>query len=137
MSVFGNGQAIIMMDDSETDLHLAERCYRRSKLENPWLGFCEQEELFDYLEAVKEGREAMPALVLLDINMPDLNGFEMIERIRKDAFFAELPMFLMFTHSDRSSDRERASAAGASGYWVKPADLEEYVELFDRLVQAA
>lgn len=134
-STFGNGGGIIMVDDSEADLHLAERCYERSRVANPWRAFAEVNRFLRHLfDEVLAGTAPMPALVLLDLNMPEMDGFEVLDRIRAHPRFGELPAILVFTHSDRESDRQRALQKGATRYWIKPSDVDSYVELFDSLL---
>jgi CheY-like chemotaxis protein len=131
---YGNGNAIVMVDDSETDIFLARRCYRRSKLTNEWLSFDAPQAFLDHLGRVKAGEAPMPALVLLDINMPRLTGFDVLECTKADPYFETLPVFVMLSHSDLVEDRERASALGASGCVTKPNDLAAFTAYFDSLV---
>lgn len=131
---YGNGNAIVMVDDSDTDIFLARRCYRRSKVSNEWLSFTSPRAFLDHLGTVKAGDAAMPALILLDINMPGLNGFDVLERTKADPYFATLPVFVMLSHSDLVDDRERAEALGASGCVTKPNDLAAFTAYFDTLL---
>jgi CheY-like chemotaxis protein len=75
----------------------------------------------------------MPAVVLLDINMPGLDGFEVLQRIREREAFAQLPVIMMLTNSDNPRDIERAAELGANGFQTKPATMKEYVRFFDSL----
>ena len=71
-------------------------------------------------------------LIITDINMPDINGFEMIRFIRENEHYAEIPLIIVSTESSRR-DRERGLAQGANAYLVKPfkpADLKEIVGRF-------
>ena len=81
--------------------------------------------LFD-IRLVKEGEQALALLkrekidlVLLDIEMPGYNGFELLEFMRKDAALAGIPIIFVTTHATPSFIR-RAAAAGAQGYILKP-----------------
>lgn len=73
----------------------------------------------------------MPALVLLDLNMPGMNGLDVLEATRKQPEFAELPVFCMLTSSSDPNDRQRAERAGVSGFFTKPDDLQAYIEFFN------
>lgn len=87
----------------------------------------------DGMEAVEvllggEGRsgyaqDALPRLVLLDLNMPRLNGFEVLERLRADERTRQLPV-VIFSGSDQRSDMLEAERLGANGYVRKPVDFE-------------
>ena len=87
----------------------------------------------DGMEAVEvllggEGRpgdaqDALPRLVLLDLNMPRLNGFEVLERLRADERTRQLPV-VIFSGSDQRSDMLEAERLGANGYVRKPVNFE-------------
>ena len=83
------------------------------------------EPLFD-VRLVKEGEQALALLkrekvdlVLLDIEMPGYNGFELLALIREDPAFAQLPVVFVTTHASRGFI-QRAAEAGAAGYIIKP-----------------
>lgn len=77
----------------------------------------------------------MPALVLLDINMPRMTGPEVLERVRTIPYFSDLPVFCMLTSSTDPADRARVERLGASGFVVKPNQPDDYVEFFDALAE--
>src|SRR5262245_34169419 len=66
---------VIMVDDNDSDIVLAKFCYQDAKVPNPFVGMHSGSELLDYLESVVAETAAMPAIVLLDINMPGMSGF--------------------------------------------------------------
>jgi DNA-binding response OmpR family regulator len=68
-----------------------------------------------------------PDLVLLDLNLPKINGFEVLRRIRASPRFKDLPV-LVVTSSDSPTDRSAASALGAS-YFRKPVTYDEFVKV--------
>jgi two-component system, response regulator len=125
--------AIAMVDDNPGDLELARTCFELSRLTNPWLQFERGLDLLDHLERAKLGEHHLPALVLLDINMPQMNGHQVLERVRGDAYYDVMPVFCMLTGSQEPSDRERAARHGANGFMVKPDTLQELVEFFNSL----
>lgn len=124
---------VVMVDDSADDLVIAERCYRRSQLDNPFLTLSGGRALVEYIEAVDRGDRPLPAIVLLDINMPDMTGFEALAAIRAMPSFQTLPVIMMLTNSDSPRDTERSIALGASGLQTKPLRLHDYVAFFDGL----
>lgn len=129
-----NKHEIIMVDDNDGDLFLAEQCLLESSVKNPWLPFTSGPAFLRHLAEVRHQRAAMPALVLLDINMPAMTGLEVLEVVRKDDYFRELPIFCMLTSSDQPGDRAAAEELGANGFVVKPSDPTEYVAFFDSLL---
>jgi len=130
---FGPGRAVVMVDDNPGDRVLARLCFERSLLEGAWLELSGGRALLDHLAAVKRGEAPLPSLVLLDINMPDMTGFEVLEAVRADAFFEALPVFCLLTSSADPRDRERGKALGASGFVTKPHDINDYIAFFDML----
>lgn len=121
---------VVMVDDSHDDILIARRCYRRAGVKNEFLAFEGGQDLLDYLDRVDAGDAEMPALVLLDINMPDLNGFDVLSRIRAHESFRQLPVIMMLTNSDDPADVRRAKENGASGLQVKPVRVKDYVDFF-------
>lgn len=128
-----DGGPIVMVDDSPDDILIARRCYRRAGLPNPFVTLDGGTALLALLDEVEVGEAPMPALVLLDINMPDINGFEALAKVRAKAAFRELPVVMMLTNSDDPRDRDRALENGASGLQIKPTRVKDYVAFFASL----
>lgn len=124
---------IVMVDDSEDDIVIAQRCHRRAGLRNPFVALPGGQPLLDHLAQVEAGRAPMPALVLLDINMPDISGFEVLHKIRSNDTFRQVPVVMMLTNSDDPEDIRRAKEGGASGLQVKPTRVKDYVAFFESL----
>ena len=72
-------------------------------------------------------------LILLDLNMPDMSGFDVLAQLRRDPEFAEIPIVVALTNSDNSRDRERIIQLGANGFRTKDADLNDYIAFFNSL----
>lgn len=73
-------------------------------------------------DAVRTAKEVKPDLVILDLHMPELDGFAVFEELRREVAFTELPI-LALTASAMQGDRERALAIGFTGYITKPIRL--------------
>ncbi len=123
----------MIVDDNDDDLFVAGECYKRSGLQNELLTFKSGEAFLAYLEQVADGTKPMPALVLLDINMPGLNGFQVLESVRHQPRFACLPVMMMLTNSDFGPDVELSEKLGADGYRTKPLAMRDYIAFFDSL----
>ena len=78
------------------------------------------------LEALKKLQKNLPALVILDVNMPQLDGWSVLSSIRATEETRALPV-LMCTNKDLVSDVERAEVLGATGYIPKPFEIERVV----------
>ena len=124
---------IIMVDDSKIDISIAQRVHKRSDLPNPFLSFSSGPDFLVYMKKVKTGEEPTPALVLLDINMPMLNGFDTIAELRKQEEFSDIPIIIMLTNSDDPNDVEKARELGANGFQTKMFEIEKYVAFFNSL----
>jgi CheY-like chemotaxis protein len=79
-------------------------------------------EASDGVEALKSAREVRPDLIILDLHMPGLDGFGVIQELRRDASFADTPVMAL-TASAMQGDRERAMSVGFTGYITKPIRL--------------
>lgn len=121
-----------MIDDDPLDLRIARRCHARSGIERPLCTFEEADDLFAYLDAADRGEAPPPSLLLVDIRMPVISGFEVVERVRARGA-AALPPIAMFTTSDLDSDKQTAGALGCSAYLVKPPSTAQFIALFKAL----
>lgn len=79
-------------------------------------------EASDGTEAVRAAREILPDLIVLDLHMPVLDGFGVLQELRRDQRFASTPIVAL-TASAMQGDRERAFSAGFTGYIAKPISL--------------
>jgi two-component system, chemotaxis family, chemotaxis protein CheY len=77
-------------------------------------------------------RECDPAVIITDINMPRLDGFGFIERVREDAAYRAIPILVLTTES-APEKRDRARQAGATGWIVKPFNPEKLVDAIRRV----
>ena len=113
---------ILVVDDFSTMRRIIRGLLRES-------GYGNVEEAEDGVAALDALRNAAFDFVISDINMPNMNGFELLAQIKKDETLAHLPV-LMVTAEARREDIVRAAQEGAAGYIVKPftkATLEEKV----------
>jgi two-component system cell cycle response regulator DivK len=78
-------------------------------------------------EALTLATEHRPALILMDIQLPDMDGVEALGRLRKEARTAEIPVLALTAQAMRG-DRERFTAAGFDGYVAKPVDIDGLLE---------
>lgn len=124
---------IVMVDDNEIDLDLARRFYKFSDLQNPFISFSSGMQFLEHMEQVKRGEVAVPCLVLMDINMPEMNGFETLSEIRKQPEFADIPVVVMLTNSDNPADIRKSQQLGANGFQTKQFEFNKYVSFFNSL----
>jgi two-component system chemotaxis response regulator CheY len=87
----------------------------------------------DGLEALQRlGEHADIDLILLDINMPNMNGLEFLDKIKRDAALADIPVIIVSTEG-KEDDTIRGLEAGAAAYIKKPFRSEEILVIIDRL----
>jgi signal transduction histidine kinase len=83
------------------------------------------------LEGIEKANQIRPDLILMDINLPDLDGFTAVTRIRSFSHLADVPIIALTARSV-SDDRQRAKAIGCDGYLNKPVDFDELIIEVDR-----
>lgn len=125
---------IVMVDDEPLDIEAARRGLQKSVLSNPFLSFPDGEPFLDFLADVRAGRQRYPAIVLLDVNMPRMSGFEVLQAMRTNPAFESIPVVSMLTSSTHEQDRQSALMAGANDYLIKPHDYNDYTALFNSMV---
>lgn len=117
-----DSKRLIVVDDEPLDQMLVERTFAQ---EAPEVEVCVCDSATKALDRVADGNIG---IVLLDINMPGLDGFQILERLR-ELRFGSFPPVVMLSTSENPEDIRRAYAEGASAYIVKPADIGGYAEL--------
>src|SRR5262249_43389266 len=80
----------------------------------------------DGMEAVAMAAANPPDLILMDLNLPELNGWEATKRLKADSKTANIPVIALTAHA-MSGDRERALAAGCDEFGTKPIDFDELI----------
>lgn len=120
--------SILLVEDDQMDVMNVQRELRRQNINVPLIHARNGREALKLLRG--EGGEpkiAKPSLVMLDINMPRMNGLELLEALRSDPEFVGLNVFIMTT-SDLESDRLKAQQLAVSGYIIKPLSFESFGE---------
>lgn len=121
---------ILLVEDNEDDFEAASRSLRKNHFINP-VRWCKNgQEGLDYLrhEGAYAGSTApMPGLILLDLNMPGIDGRGMLRTIKQDAKLCSIPVVILTTSSD-SRDVEQCYQLGANTYIQKPVSFEGLVE---------
>jgi len=120
--------SILLVEDDQMDVMNVQRELRRQHIEVSLTHARNGREALDLLRG-ENGQEkiAKPNLVMLDINMPRMNGLELLEALRADPEFTDLNVFIMTT-SDLDSDRFKAQQLAVSGYIIKPLSFETFGE---------
>jgi DNA-binding response OmpR family regulator len=129
-----NGHILVAEDDA-TDAFFLQRAFKRSGIPVTLHFVQDGQEVIDYLrgEGVFAERAAypLPQMLLLDLKMPRLDGFDVLGWLRQQASFKSLPV-IIFSSSDEPGDMSRAHDLGADSYMVKPHSIEELMALVGR-----
>jgi len=127
---------VLLAEDDPDDVLLTQIAFDKARLANPLQVVRDGEEAIAYLKG--EGRFAdrhqfpMPVLLLLDLKMPRLSGFQVLDWLRKQSKLRHLPVAVM-NSSDHDPDATRAFELGADSYLIKPPDAEALLGLVQRL----
>lgn len=121
---------ILLAEDSPRDAEMVLDALEQYKLANEVVHVRDGAEALDYLYkrgAFAERPNGLPAVLLLDLKMPKVDGLEVLRQIRADAQLRFLPVVVM-TSSREEQDLIRSYELGVNGYVVKPVDFHEFLE---------
>jgi len=120
---------VLLVDDREDDVEVM-----RLRVFNGTNVNCNVRVALSGEQALKILREkkAEVDLILLDINMPGMDGFDVLQRVHQDPSLQQLPV-VMCTGSDYEEDRRRAEALGAAGYLVKPSSFDQFEAIVKKI----
>jgi CheY-like chemotaxis protein len=128
---------VLIVDDDPNDIELMQLAFEKAKAPCGLMSVSDGAEAIRYLSG--EGKYSdrkqfpMPLLVLLDINMPRVNGFDVLAWIQKSAP-SRFPLVITLSYSHLESDIRRAYELGTSAYIAKPVDLDSSVSLVKLLI---
>jgi two-component system response regulator len=123
-------QTILLVEDNDDDAELTQLAFAEAKVANPVLRISDGIEALDYLlcRGRHAGRDAsdVPAVVLLDLNLPRLSGLEVLAALRADKRTRNLPVVVL-TSSTEEGDRLAAYDNHVNSYVRKPVDYDQFV----------
>ncbi len=125
---------ILLVEDNADDVKLALRALKMHRVNNPVVVARDGVEALEYLLGPGSGtpEKPLPALVLLDLKLPRINGLEALQRIRAEERTRWLPVVVLTTSSEES-DMLASYRLGANSYLQKPVDYEQFAQLVGRL----
>ena len=122
---------VLLVDDNEDDLFLTERALKKANVANNIVLARDGVEAIDYLFGTGKyaGRDLreMPVVVLLDLKMPRVDGFEVLKRIRANPRTKFLPVVIL-TASKEESDKHKGYEGGCNAFVTKPVDFDEFAQ---------
>ena len=121
---------ILLIEDDQVDVLNVKRAFDRNRIANPLFTAGDGIEALQMLRTNKVPRDRR--IILLDLNMPRMNGIEMLRELRKDPQLRATPVVVLTTSND-DRDRVRSYAHHVAGYLVKPVTSPAFVELMAAL----
>jgi two-component system response regulator len=125
-----NEKTILLIEDNPSDEALTLRALRKNNISSNVVVKRDGAEALEYLLAPRGDSgiaNALPQLILLDLNLPKIDGLEVLRRIRADACTKLLPVVIL-TSSLEEADIVRGYGFGANGYVRKPVDFVQFAE---------
>ncbi|CAG5067865.1 Chemotaxis protein CheY [Dyadobacter sp. CECT 9623] len=120
-----NGQTVHLGDDDEDDRMLIKDALEEA---NPNVTVVEAEDGRELIDNVKNSKDLSQTVVVVDMNMPKMNGVEAIKEIKSDPELVDLPTVMLST-SDNPELKKRAIAAGADDFFVKPNTFKALLDI--------
>jgi CheY-like chemotaxis protein len=128
-------RSVMLVEDNPNDVELTLTALREAHLANEIVVKNDGEQALDYL--LRRGRDAgrtgaQPAVILLDLKMPKVDGHEVLRQIRADAELRLIPVVVL-TSSREEKDLFESYDNGANAYVVKPVDFDEFITAISKL----
>ncbi|MBC3538129.1 response regulator [Rufibacter sediminis] len=114
---------ILLVEDDEVDIMNVQRAFKKNNITNP-LHIANNG--LEALEKLRSNSFPMPPIIILDINMPKMNGIEFLQELRKDPELNRISVFVMTT-SNEDSDKINAYNLNVAGYILKPLSFEKFI----------
>ncbi|MBB97557.1 MAG: two-component system response regulator [Rhodobacteraceae bacterium] len=131
LSVDGKLLNVILVEDDDGDAKAVRRAFSKAKIANPIHRFVDGVEAFAFLRG-ETGTPPETYVILLDINMPRMNGIEFLEQLRVDPQLSPAVVFVLTTSND-DRDRTAAYAKHVAGYILKTRAGADFLELIQTL----
>ena len=123
-------KSILLVDDDQVEHMKVSRAFKKLNIQNPLIYKNDGLMAKEYLEQTEE----LPSLILLDLNMPNMNGLEFLEFIKADNRLKIIPIVILTT-SNNDKDKVESYKYSVAGYMVKPIRLEAYEKVIETIKQ--
>jgi CheY-like chemotaxis protein len=119
-----NLRPVLLVEDDNVDAMTVKRAFNELKVSNGLVRAINGEEALGYLKAETD---KMPCVILLDLNMPKMNGIEFLKVVKADEVLKGIPVVVLTTSKD-DQDKVESFKLSVAGYIVKPVDYKKFVE---------
>ena len=116
---------ILLVEDDKVDVMTVNRALKEIHVTNPVVNKENGEEALKYL---RDSKNEKPCIILLDLNMPIMNGIEFLQVVKNDGLLKRIPVVVLTT-SDEQQDKMSRFDLGVAGYMAKPVDYRQFVEV--------
>lgn len=126
---------ILLVEDNDDDIELTKLAFEENKFANDIKVIKDGEEALNFL--LRKGNNELeelgkPVFILLDINLPKVNGMDILTHLKKDDFIRHVPV-IMLTTSQEEDDIVKSYELGANSYVRKPVNYQEFVNVINSL----
>jgi CheY-like chemotaxis protein len=126
-----NVPAILLVEDNPADVDLTLRAFARRRLANPVLVARDGEEALEWIPRWLAG-ESKPAVILLDLNMPRIDGLTVLKELKSRPELRKIPVVILTT-SKEDRDISTAYDLGVNSYIVKPVSFDNFMEVAQQI----
>jgi CheY-like chemotaxis protein len=116
---------ILLVEDDQVDTMTVTRALKEIHVTNPLVHLENGEDAVNYL---RDPQKEKPCIVLLDLNMPIMNGIEFLQVVKNDSKLRCIPVVVLTT-SEEQQDKVNSFNLGVAGYMAKPVDYRQFVEV--------
>lgn len=116
---------ILLVEDDQVDAMTVKRALKELKVTNPLL---HRENGDEALSCLRSPENERPCIILLDLNMPVMNGIEFLQVVKHDDELKRIPVVVLTT-SEEQQDKVDSFNLGVAGYMAKPVDYRQFVEV--------
>jgi CheY-like chemotaxis protein len=129
--VSSTDRPILLVEDNPMDVDLTLRAFKRRRVTNDFQVARDGEEALAWLARWEAG-EPWPAVILLDLKLPKVDGLEVLRQLKQHATLRVIPVVVLTTSAD-SGDVQTAYNLGANSYIVKPVEFEKFMDVMEKI----
>jgi len=123
-----NAISILLVEDNPDDIEITRRALEKGRVMNELIVARDGQEALGILSAAKNGEARCPGLILLDLNLPKVDGREVLEKIKADPKLKRIPVVVL-TVSTREEDIVRSYDLGVNTFISKPVGFQEFIKV--------
>ena len=129
-----NSKTILLVEDNRSDVELTIRAFEKAHIPNELIVAEDGQQALEILfkDDQQNGIKELPALILLDINMPKMNGLEVLQAIRQNKLTHNQPVVILSSSTEKC-DMEQAYDLGVNSYIRKPVDFQQFSTVIQSL----